>query len=798
MKHSYFRILILCLFLTTFSYAQTPVLRGMYVSKFSQILGNTVKEDSLLRYAQDSSFNYMALYDLHNISLSNSTNANKMAAFIKRAKNFGVTHIGATGESYSSFSGRIVPYNNSRADANEKFNVFNLEFEFWISSSVNPGGYYCTQYLIPNNCPCDTSGAFRFFIDQLRRIDSVGNIQNAISETYVGWFNQGQAQQIANNVDRILLHAYRTSNSSVYSYSKTRLSYFASVNRTVEVAPIFSAEPDFMGPWLNSNPQIAAYNKYMTDFNADNNSWKQHINISGYQWFHYGYMPKNYTAAPAPIVALVNAAGPTTFCNGGSVTLTASGGSNYLWSNGATSASITVSTSGSYNCEVSSGSASATSNTVTVTVNNLPTATITAGGSTQSGIILSSNSTAGSGSIASYQWMNDGVNISGATSSTFTPSVSGNYSLRVSNSGGCSSTSTAMSVTVASISASGNTDICQGETVTLTAGGGTSYLWSNGETGSSITVNTSGSYSCEVFNSGSSATTTGINVNVNNLPVSSFVAGTNTSNGVSLNSNSSAGSGTIIAYQWMLDGSMIPGATSQIYLATSSGNYSLEVTNSGGCKNMSSIQSITVNPSSCNLTVPSGLTSFVLSTSSVLIKWNSLPQADSVIIRYSRDGSGVYQYVRLPYSSVNTYQINGLIANAKYSWRVKTVCGYVSSAYSAKNSFKTSNRNTASVVNINKISDDYLNMDQERELVAYPNPSKGGVIYFSFLVDEEQTGRLSLMDMTGRTVINNPVQLIEGDNNIHFETNSLPSGIYFATILMGEQKIMKKIIVQNN
>ena len=40
--------------------------------------------------------------------------------------------------------------------------------------------------------------------------------------------------------------------------------------------------------------------------------------------------------------------GSTDFCDGGSTTLTASGGQSYLWSNGATTASITVSEAGPY------------------------------------------------------------------------------------------------------------------------------------------------------------------------------------------------------------------------------------------------------------------------------------------------------------------------------------------------------------------------------------------------------------------------------------------------------------------
>ena len=70
----------------------------------------------------------------------------------------------------------------------------------------------------------------------------------------------------------------------------------------------------------------------------------------------------------APPVASVVASGPTTFCQGGSVTLTANGGSAYTWSTGATSPSITVSTSGTYSVAVTNAAGCSATATATVTV----------------------------------------------------------------------------------------------------------------------------------------------------------------------------------------------------------------------------------------------------------------------------------------------------------------------------------------------------------------------------------------------------------------------------------------------
>ena len=190
--------------------AQSPNLRGMYINGFDNILGNAVKEDSLLNYLRDSSYNYMALYDLQALNFGSSTTVNALASFISRARNqYGVQSVGAVGESINLFQNDIVPYNNSRTNTSEKFDVFNVEFEFWTTSSVQPGGYYCVQYLQQANCSCDTAGAFLYYKTLIRKVDSLATLAGAISETYVGWFNQGQGQYMANTLDRILLHAYR-------------------------------------------------------------------------------------------------------------------------------------------------------------------------------------------------------------------------------------------------------------------------------------------------------------------------------------------------------------------------------------------------------------------------------------------------------------------------------------------------------------------------------------------------------------------------------------------------------------
>jgi hypothetical protein len=76
--------------------------------------------------------------------------------------------------------------------------------------------------------------------------------------------------------------------------------------------------------------------------------------------------------------ASITASGTTQFCPGSSVTLTASAGQSYAWSNGATSQSILVNQSGIYSVTITSNGISETAAPVTVTVSDTEVPIITA------------------------------------------------------------------------------------------------------------------------------------------------------------------------------------------------------------------------------------------------------------------------------------------------------------------------------------------------------------------------------------------------------------------------------------
>jgi hypothetical protein len=127
----------------------------------------------------------------------------------------------------------------------------------------------------------------------------------------------------------------------------------------------------------------------------------------------------------------VSASGPTTFCNGGSVTLTASSGSAYLWSNGATTQSILVTTGGNYNVRVTqTGGCSAQSNSTSVSVNPTATFSINVSGplSFCNGGSVSFN--VSSPNAQAFVWYRNNIVVYTGLNTVFTATTAGVYKMR--------------------------------------------------------------------------------------------------------------------------------------------------------------------------------------------------------------------------------------------------------------------------------------------------------------------------------------------------------------------------------
>lgn len=293
----------------------------------------------------------------------------------------------------------------------------------------------------------------------------------------------------------------------------------------------------------------------------------------------------------------------TSFCTGGSVVLNADTGTGltYQWLKdataitSATAASYTATASGSYTVTVTNaGGCSTTSSAIVVTVNTVPAATITAATATTicagSSVLLNANT----GTGFTYQWLKDAVNISGATTGSYTATTSGSYTVTITNSNACSATSTATVVTVVTIPSAPTVvgvTYCQGVTAPVLAGtasSGNSLLWytvASGGTGSATAPTPSTATAGTVDYYVSQLTATGscesarskLTVTVKSSPSTPTIVRDTAHNLVS---------SAIIGNLWYKDGIALSDTT-QKYKPTTAANYSVKTTQNGCASSMS-------------------------------------------------------------------------------------------------------------------------------------------------------------------------------------------------------------------
>ena len=220
--------------------------------------------------------------------------------------------------------------------------------------------------------------------------------------------------------------------------------------------------------------------------------------------------------------ATITPNGNTTFCQGGSVTLTASAGTNvnnsYLWSNGSTSSAVSVNATGTYSVTVTHAGLCSGTAAVPVTVNplgqvNQPASQVVCNNSNTAPVTFSTTNTGGG--TTTYAWTNSNPGIGLAASGTgnialFTASNSGTSPVvatvtvtpTYTNAGlSCSGPTRSFTITVnptAQVNQQANQSVCHNTTttavifVTNNNGGTMTYTWTNSSPSIGLAANGSG------------------------------------------------------------------------------------------------------------------------------------------------------------------------------------------------------------------------------------------------------------------------------------------------------------------
>jgi hypothetical protein len=233
------------------------------------------------------------------------------------------------------------------------------------------------------------------------------------------------------------------------------------------------------------------------------------------------------------------------------VTLVASPGASYAWSNGATTQGINAGVNGNYTVTVLNASGcSSTSASVPVNILPVPVAGISNNGPLtfcEGGSVVLT----GTGGNA-YMW-NSSLN-----SSTITATQGGTYVLTAFGPNGCSDAAEVV-ITVneapsGSLMLDGNAILCPGESLEISAQANNGYAWSNNQTTQSIVVTSPGTYSVLL---------TGLNGCTTNSEVVNVTAGSSTSSTINATGGNSY--------------------TLNEVVYTQSGTYTQTQTNAAGC-----------------------------------------------------------------------------------------------------------------------------------------------------------------------------------------------------------------------
>jgi hypothetical protein len=434
----------------------------------------------------------------------------------------------------------------------------------------------------------------------------------------------------------------------------------------------------------------------------------------------------------------------------------------YLWSTGATTQTINVSTAGTYSVTATSALYGKTAtDTIVVTMGSFPNKPFGADTTfCRNGLFVCDALNAGS----SYLWSN------GATTQTINATLAGTYSVRITSAAGCVTLDT-MTLSYKSapvVNLGADVSFCPGSSATLDAGNpGLTYLWSTGATTQTITATTAGQYIVTVFAANGCATNDTLSVSLKAVPVVNLGVDQNicTSDTITLNAANVGAT-----YLWST------GETTQTIKVNLANTYSVAVTNAGGC---SANDAVVIT----NKAVPnSTFTTQVIDTAKgQQVKFTAVAAAGTSYAWNFGDPTSPANTSSLAspthlFSAQGTYTVTLTVTN------VATGCKSI----------------TKTVVSVTGFANDFAKVFN---LVAAPNPFAGNT-KINYELPSNANVTLEVYDMIGRKVstIANAAYQESGVHTYDFSAgdNQNASGVYMVRLIVdGKVAILRVIDIAN-
>lgn len=500
-------------------------------------------------------------------------------------------------------------------------------------------------------------------------------------------------------------------------------------------------------------------------------------------------------------------------------------------------ANICYSTSGTYDVTLITGNAYGSD---TLTIADY----ITVFATPASPVITQSNDTLTSSVAYSYQWFMNGNVIPAATNQQLIITQSGDYSVTITDSFGCSASGTMAVVLLSPQSAFNSNAIigCPGSCFDFTNASlnATSYQWSfpGGNPASSSQQNppsicyaTPGVYDVMLIASSNFASDT--------LVQAAYIT-ILTPPGVSISQNGNLLSCNPAAntYQWLLNGNQIPGATSQTFLINQTGMYIVEVTDSNGCAAADTLivnsipspdfsvtdTSLCVkfcidffdqssnNPTAWQWIFPGGSPSSSSEQNPANVCYNNPGVYDVTLITNNALGNDTLtlsNYITVnptppfPLITQNGYVLTSSVAGT-YQWQLNAVDipGATNQSYTVMQTgiytvvVGDSNgcRNSASQYVLISAVDE---VNKDADIFISPNPSDGNftVEFTNVKTSENRWVQIKIVNMVGQEVFSSDEKITSEYLSKMIDLSAVTEGVYFLEIKSGEKLFRKKMVI---
>ncbi|MBK8846979.1 MAG: T9SS type A sorting domain-containing protein [Bacteroidetes bacterium] len=508
----------------------------------------------------------------------------------------------------------------------------------------------------------------------------------------------------------------------------------------------------------------------------------------------------------------------TALCPGTNTTLTASAGQSFIWSNGATTSSINVSTPGTYIVTVTQNGSIGTA-TITIASTTPPATPVITTAVENGQIVLKAQQPLASG----FLWNN------GNTTNRVTVNATGIYTVSATGPG-CTSLPGSINITsllpcscvavdlinaydITNASAVINFNACiNADTfVVLYYADKTSsllYKWASGNdhdiklTG--LSPNTLYRYSVisrcgakQYYSSKGFFTTLPGNHTCRATPVS-LSESQITINSARLNWFNTVADFFVVRYRVIGNSNyntlIFPGSNlnfAQVNQLISNTNYEWEVRSicNGYWSPFGFTSYFKTLSNAANCATPINLANSTQTTTSLGLTWSNSINVDSVIIRYREEGTVPYKFKRIKGSpNPGSNLVNSLTQNTTYTFEIRYICNGQFSDYSNAISATTKSAGGKYAAQVSEET------EHNSPITIYPNPVHG-ILNISFSCETESKISINIVDALGKQKYSHVQACSQGQNIVSTNVEGWSVGMYFVSYTINGMEYRAKLNV---